>query len=37
MQSLDKTQTRLEGGVSMKTAMPWIVSAGMLVLMPFLF
>lgn len=37
MQSLDKTQTRLEGGVSMKTAMPWIVSAVMLVLMPFIF
>jgi len=37
MQSLEKTQTRSDGGVSMKSAMPWIFSAVMLVLMPFIF
>lgn len=37
MQNLDNTQGRMDGGISMRTAMPWILAALLLLVMPFVF
>ena len=37
MQNPDNTQGRMDGGISMRTAMPWILAALLLLVMPFVF